>query len=125
MGDMSRREAVRSVVHTTLGTALGAASVAGMASWLAQPPRVHASNGTGGKSGLEPIILGEGDHRYEVTHDWGTLPVTHAWGNTHGVCQDAAGNIYIKHTVHASSSSPDAIVVFDQMGKFVRSFGAE
>lgn len=125
MSDMSRRDAVRSVVTT----ALGVAGAAGMASWLAHPPRVHASHGagtaTGGKSGLDPIILGEGEHRYEVIHDWGTLPQTHAWGNTHGVCQDAAGNIYIKHTVHASSSSPDAIVVFDPMGKFVRSFGAE
>lgn len=121
MRDLSRREAVRSVVTT----ALGAAGVAGMASWLAHAPRVHASISSGGKSGLEPVVLGEGEHRYEAVHDWGSLPVTHAWGNTHGVCQDAVGNIYIKHTVHASSSSPDAVVVFDPAGKFVRSFGAE
>ena len=46
------------------------------------------------------------------------------YGNTHSVCEDAQGHIYIHHTVHASSQSPDAVVVFDDKGEFVRSFGA-
>jgi hypothetical protein len=82
---------------------------------------VRASN----KSGLDPIILGEGDHRYEVQHDWGTIPSDIAFGNTHGVCEDSQGNIYIKHTVHATSSKSDAIVVLDNKGKFIRSWGPE
>ena len=77
------------------------------------------------KSGLDPIVLGDGEHRYEVQHDWGKLPESIAYGNTHGVCEDAAGNIYIKHTVHSTSQSGDAIVVFDPEGKFVRSWGAQ
>jgi hypothetical protein len=77
------------------------------------------------KSGLKNPILGEGEHRYECVHDWGTLPPDIAWGNTHGVCEDAAGNIYVKHTVHASSTKADAVVVFDPEGTFVRSWGAE
>lgn len=85
-------------------------------------PRIlTASN----KSGLDPVILGEGDHRYEVQHDWGTLPPGLAFGNTHGVCEDSLGRIYIKHTVHATSAKADAIVVFDNSGKFIRSFGLE
>ena len=60
------------------------------ASALALPRILTASI----KSGLNPIILGEGEHRYEVQHDWGTLPPDIAFGNTHGVCEDAAGNIY-------------------------------
>jgi hypothetical protein len=85
-------------------------------------PRVlTASN----KSGRDPLILGEGEHRYEVQHDWATLPGDIAFGNTHGVCEDSHGQIYIKHTVHATSSKADAIVVFDKDGKFVRSWGAE
>jgi hypothetical protein len=81
--------------------------------------------GAGRKSGLGPIVVGTGEHQYEVQHDFGVLPAGHAWGNTHGVCEDSAGNLYIKHTVHASATVGDAIVVLDPSGKFVRSFGAE
>ena len=79
----------------------------------------------GTKSGLDPVVLGEGEHRYEAQHDWGQLPARIALGNTHGVCEDAARNIYVKHTVHATSESGDAIVAFDRDGKFVRSWGPE
>ena len=30
--------------------------------------------GASNKSGSQKLILGEGDHKYEVTHDWGELP---------------------------------------------------
>jgi hypothetical protein len=35
------------------------------------------------------------------------------------------GNIYIHHTVHATSDSLDTMVVLDQKGKFVRSRGRQ
>ena len=88
---------------------------------LAFPRILTASN----KSGLDPIILGEGEHRFEVQHDWAQVPPDLAFGNTHGVCEDSQGNIYIKHTVHATSSKANAIAVFDNKGKFIRSWGAE
>jgi len=84
-------------------------------------PYVRASN----KSGLGPIVEGTGEHTYEFQHDWGQLPKGHAWGNTHGVCEDSQGRIYIKHTVHASAEVADAIVVFDENGTFIRSWGPE
>ncbi len=88
--------------------------------------RASAANTTiGGKSGLEPIVVGDGAHRYEVLHDWGVLPNSIAYGNCHGVCEDSQGRIYIKHTVHSSSQSKDAMVVFDADGKFMKSWGAE
>lgn len=77
------------------------------------------------KSGLRPIVLGAGDHQYECEHDWGGLPAHIRYGNTHGVCEDSRGRIYIKHTVHATSDSDDAIVVFNPDGKFISSWGAE
>jgi hypothetical protein len=77
------------------------------------------------KAGTRNPILGSGEHTYECIHDWGELPVTIVYGNTHGVCQDAQGHIYIKHTVGAGSQKDDAIVVFDESGKFVRSWGPE
>src|SRR5580698_9238856 len=76
------------------------------------------------KTGSRYPILGEGDYKYECIHDWGELPANIKYGNTHGVCEDAQGHIYIHHTVYKDSPSPDSIVVFDEKGKFVRSFGA-
>jgi hypothetical protein len=53
------------------------------------------------------------------------LPARIKWGNTHGVVEDSEGNIYVHHTVHASSESADSMVVFDRNGKFIRSWGKE
>ena len=77
------------------------------------------------KGGTKLPIMGSGDHTYEVHHDWGQLPKTIAYGNTHGVVEDSKGNIYVHHTVHASSESADSMVVFDSKGKFVRSWGKD
>src|ERR1700759_2414390 len=77
------------------------------------------------KSGSAKPVLGSGAYTYEVTHDWGELPPNIKYGNTHGVCEDSQGNIYIHHTVNAASESSDSMVVFDSNGKFVRSWGAE
>lgn len=77
------------------------------------------------KSSSKRPILGEGDYEYEGIHDWGELPAHIKYGNTHGVCQDSEGQIYVFHTVGAGSESSDAMVVFDSRGKFVRSWGAE
>jgi len=73
------------------------------------------------KSGNRAPVLGTGRYRYEATHDWGTLPRSIKWGNTHGVVEDAHRNIYVHHTVHATSERGDTIVVFDRKGRFVRS----
>jgi len=77
------------------------------------------------KAGTKAPVMGEGPHRYEAIHDWGTLPATIKFGNTHGVVQDSQGHVYIHHTVFADSDSGDSMVVFDDRGKFVRSWGKE
>lgn len=92
---------------------------------LAAPALGRPMFGAAPRSGHGPLIVGSGEHTYEVIHDWCRVPAEISLGNTHGVAEDAAGNIYIKHTVHASSTSPDAVAVFDQSGRFVRSWGAE
>jgi len=76
------------------------------------------------KAGSKLPVVGEGERTYEAIHDWGELPSNIKYGNTHSVVEDSHGHIYIHHTVHATSQSPDAVVVFDAKGKFVRSFGA-
>jgi hypothetical protein len=77
----------------------------------------------GDKAGNKYPVVGAGEHQYEVIHDWGALPDGHVYGNTHGVCQDAQGRIHIKHTVGAGARCEDAVVVFDEQGRFVRSWG--
>jgi hypothetical protein len=81
--------------------------------------------GAQNKSGSAKPVLGTGSHTYECIHDWGELPANIRYGNTHGVCEDSQGRIYIHHTVNASSESADSMVVFDQNGKFIKSWGKE
>ncbi len=88
---------------------------------LAAAPAVIASDKSGGKR----PVTGSGAHTFEVIHDWGEVPKSIAYGNTHGVCVDSQGHVYIHHTVNASSTSADTMVVFDSKGRFVRSWGAE
>jgi hypothetical protein len=75
------------------------------------------------KSGTKLPITGEGEHKYEMIHDWGELPSNIKYGNTHSISEDAQGHIYVHHTVYKDSPSSDSVVVFDEKGKFVRSFG--
>lgn len=84
-------------------------------------PFIRASDQTGARL---PVV-GAGEHTYECVHDWLLPPSDLVWGDTHGLCQDAEGFIYVAHTVHPSSMRPEAIVVFDAAGKFVRAFGEE
>lgn len=100
-------------MHSTrrafLGTALGAPLILG------------ADN----KSGSRKPVVGSGERTYEVTHDWGELPPDIQYGNTHGVCVDSQGRVYIHHTVYATSEKPDSMVVFDGKGRFIKSWGRE
>lgn len=77
------------------------------------------------KAGTRKPVLGSGGHVFEVTHDWGELPAEIKYGNTHGVCEDASGKIYVHHTVNAASESSDSMVIFDQKGKFIKSWGKD
>jgi len=81
--------------------------------------------GVANKAGTKAPVMGEGAHRYEAIHDWGTLPASIKYGNTHGVVHDSQGFIYVHHTVFADSERADSMVVFDNKGRFVRSWEKE
>jgi len=53
------------------------------------------------------------------------LPAGIKYGNTHGVIEDSQGRIFVHHTVHATSEIPDSMVIFDEKGKFIKSWGKE
>lgn len=77
------------------------------------------------KADAKRPVVGTDAHTYEVHHDWGTLPASIRYGNTHGVCEDSQGRIYVHHTVHDTSERHDTMVVFDDNGRFIKSWGKE
>ncbi len=83
-------------------------------------PNLLLAKRTGG-----PIILGEGEHQYEVIHDWAMLPSQFNWQVTHNVAVDEAQNLYVMHEGHASQKGHPSIFVFDSRGKFIRAFGSQ
>jgi len=77
-----------------------------------------------GQKSRKSLIIGEGEHRYEVEHDWAKLPDNFTWQTTHNVAVDAEGLLYVIHEGHVSKKDHPSIFVFDQKGKFIRSFGS-
>jgi len=91
-----------------------AAAAAGLAA-----PRII----TAGKTEKRAVI-GPGEHRYEVVHDWPQLPDKYKWQTTHNVAVDKAGNLYVIHEGREQLKDHPSIFVFDAKGKFIRAFGS-
>ncbi len=79
-------------------------------------PQILASDKSGGE---KTVILGSGSHLYEFVPGWGKLPEGVQYGYTHGVIVDSQQRVYIHN------QSPDAVVIFDSDGKFIKSWGKE
>lgn len=69
------------------------------------------------------LVMGEGEYRYEVHHDWAKLPDPFTWQTTHNVAVDAEGLVYVIHEGRENLKDHPSIFVFDDRGKYVRSFG--
>ena len=76
------------------------------------------------KSGAT-VIVGEGEHKYEVIHDWAKLPDKYTWQTSHNVAVDREGKLYVIHEGQTSQKDHPSIFVFDSEGKFVKAFGKE
>lgn len=70
-------------------------------------------------------ILGEGEHQYEVLHNWAKLPDQYTWQTTHNVAVDGQNRLYVIHEGRAEQTDHPSIFVFDENGDFVRAFGSE
>ena len=97
----------------TTAAAAGAASVFGA-------PLVLTASKTDSK-----LVIGEGDYKYEVHHDWPQLPEKFTWQTTHNVAVDKSGCLYVIHEGRANLKDHPSIFVFDPEGKYIRSFGAQ
>ena len=71
------------------------------------------------------LIVGQGDYKYEVVHDWPQLPDKFTWQTTHNVAVDKAGCVYVIHEGRADQPDHPSIFVFDPEGKYIRSFGKQ
>lgn len=71
------------------------------------------------------LVIGAGEHRYEVHHDWARLPERYSWQTTHNVAVDRDGNLYVIHEGRENLKDHPSIFIFDPEGKFVRAFGKE
>ena len=69
------------------------------------------------------LVIGEGEHRYEVQHNWAQLPDKYTWQTTHNVAVDREGLLYVIHEGRENLKDHPSIFVFDAEGKFVRAFG--
>jgi hypothetical protein len=69
------------------------------------------------------LVIGTGEHRYEVLHDWPQLPDQYQWQTTHNVAIDREGLLYVIHEGRENLKDHPSIFVFDSKGKFVRAFG--
>src|SRR3954468_9785661 len=98
----------RDFVKTTLSAAVAVAVA---------PAILHAED----KADAKALVIGKGDHTYEVIGNWAKLPEGKKFGNTHGVCETADGRIF----VHNASPTGDAVAEFDPDGKFIKSWGAQ
>jgi len=96
-----------------------ATATAGSATLLAAPLVLTAKKTDG------PLLVGEGEHRYQVEHDWPRLPDRFTWQTTHNVAVDRSGCLYVIHEGKADLADHPAIFVFDPAGKYIRSFGKQ
>jgi hypothetical protein len=69
------------------------------------------------------LVIGDGEHRYEVHHAWPQLPDKYSWQTTHNVAIDRDGLLYVIHEGRENLKDHPSIFVFDGEGKFVRAFG--
>jgi len=72
-----------------------------------------------------PLVIGAGEHRYEVQHDFAVLPSQYSWQTTHNVAVDSEGNLYVIHEGRENMKDHPSIFVFDGKGKFIRAFGSQ
>ena len=77
----------------------------------------------GQKSKDNKQIIGKGEYRYEVIHNFAQLPDKYTWQTTHNLAVDKSGNLYVIHEGRRNQKEHPAIFVFDPNGKFIRAFG--
>lgn len=105
-----------------------ATAAVGATGLFASARRTRGELGRQGSSAADPDApptIGAGTHTYSVNHSFLAPPPGTAWGDTHGLAQDASGRIYLAHTVGQGSEKQQAVCVYQPDGTFITGWGAE
>lgn len=70
-------------------------------------------------STAKPIILGQGDFRYQVVPGWGMLDERTPVNDCHGIVEDSEG-----HLIVLTNDTTNNVIVYDRAGKLVHKWGA-
>jgi hypothetical protein len=105
--------------HSTSRREFLSQSATAAACWVAAPSIVTAS-----KTKSETVI-GDGEFRYRVDHDFLELPSQYTWQTTHNVAVDSQNHLYVIHEGREELKDHPSIFVFDEQGKFLRAFGSQ
>lgn len=117
---LNRRTFVKSSVAGAAAVALTSPAIA-----LSSPTELSApAIATASKTGSEKIV-GTGDHKFKIDHDWAKLPADFTWQTTHNVAVDKAQNLYVIHEGRKNQKDHPSIFVFDKNGKYIKSFGKQ
>jgi DNA-binding beta-propeller fold protein YncE len=65
------------------------------------------------------VVLGSGAYVFEVVPGWGELPASVKFGYTHGVQVDSQNRVVVHN------QSKDSVILFDENGKYIKSWGPE
>lgn len=76
-------------------------------------------------AGGNGVVIGEGEHQYEVVHDWAVPPAPYTWQTTHNVAVDSENRLYVIHEGRVEQPEHPSIFVFDEKGRFIKAFGGE
>jgi hypothetical protein len=63
--------------------------------------------------------------QWSFDHNWAKLPDKFTWQTTHNVAVDSQNRVYVIHEGHANKPDHPAIFVFDEDGKYIKSFGSQ
>ena len=72
-----------------------------------------------------PKEMAERSAEWKCNHNWAQLPDKYQWQTTHNAAVDSENRVYIIHEGHANKKDHPAIFVFDEDGKYIKSFGSE
>jgi hypothetical protein len=86
---------------------------------------VHTCSTANRASAQSELVIGEGNYKYRVHHQWAQLPEKYSWQTTHNVAVDKSGSLYVIHEGRKDQKDHPSIFVFDNKGKFVRAFGSQ
>src|SRR6184192_1221650 len=92
----------------------------------ATPPSTHSraaradryfGRNLGTEEGTDSMIVGQGEHRYEVVEGWERLPNGWSHGDVAGVATDSQDRVYV------FNRSDHPVIIYERDGRFLGSWG--